>query len=304
MIDIVFVILNFNIYEETLQCIGTIRDKAGTDNYYIIIVDNGSLNDSVKELEKRLKDSPDVLIIKLPVNCGFAKGNNVGIEKAKNLGARYVCCLNDDTTLLTDNTFQLLEEKYQKYGAAVIGPAILQKDGRIGSFNHYFEPLITHEAYLEKLENMRYRFSFWDTVKNNLMEYPILTRMVYTVLNCFRGRNNTNLKDCEDLVLQGSCLFFTPCFFEKLKGFNPQTFLYAEEEFLMADLRMNGLSTLYTPSICIYHKGGVSTKKQTGKERKKRWEFRHQNVLESQRKLVQYLNQHKDEVYGHIDSIK
>ena len=36
MIDIVFVILNFNIYEETLQCIGTIRDKAGTDNYYLL----------------------------------------------------------------------------------------------------------------------------------------------------------------------------------------------------------------------------------------------------------------------------
>ncbi len=41
MIDIVFVILNYNIVKETLDCIDSIEHNLDTDKFQIIVVDNG-----------------------------------------------------------------------------------------------------------------------------------------------------------------------------------------------------------------------------------------------------------------------
>lgn len=295
MYNIVFVILNYNIYEETIQCVLSIREKIDTDSYHIVIVDNHSQNDALMQLEKEYRNDNDVTIIPLKENTGFAKGNNIGIEKARLLGAQFVCCINDDAALVTEGFYHTLEEKAKIGNIGAIGPAILQKDGRIGSFNHTFQSLEWHRSYLDKLEHECFHYSLVGSVRNYIVNRPKLVAVFYRIANLFRNTKGTVDKDELDVVLQGSCIVFTPLFFKYLSGFNPATFLYGEEEFLMADLLMNNLRSLYVPEIVVYHKGGVSTKKITGAEAKKKWEFRHYHALESYKKFVDYieLNQHR-----------
>ena len=117
--------------DDTAECVSSIEDKCKTDNYKIVIVDNASPNDSKKELEKLYKNDASVDLILLDENIGFAKGNNKGIEFAKEqYSPKFIVAMNNDVNLLQDNTFELIKSEYQKSHFAVLGPMIYTADGR------------------------------------------------------------------------------------------------------------------------------------------------------------------------------
>ncbi len=97
------IVLNYN----GKHCIGItfnslIKLNYPTNRYEIIVVDNGSTDDSVSTVEKiqnlnpKLQANPKIQILKLKQNIGFAGGNNEGIRKAK---GKYVVLLNNDCTV-------------------------------------------------------------------------------------------------------------------------------------------------------------------------------------------------------------
>lgn len=83
------IILNLNGLDYTVRCLDSIR-KSTFKDYEIIVVDNGSSDNSVAELRKR----KGIRLIENSTNLGFAEGNNVGVRAAK---GKYVCLLNNDT---------------------------------------------------------------------------------------------------------------------------------------------------------------------------------------------------------------
>ena len=91
-------------------------------------------------------------------------------------------------------------------------------------------------------------------------------------------------------------MFFTPIFFEHLDGFNPDTFLYYEEQLLYASIAVNNLQSLYTPKIKIAHLKGVSTRKSL-KKRENVWNFRQKYYIDSITILINYLKDHEREIY-------
>lgn len=89
------IILNWNGKKDTEECLQSLEKQTDT-NFSILIVDNGSTDDSHKELHTKF---PDVQWLLNKQNEGFAKGNNLGIKQALDLGAEAVILLNNDTTL-------------------------------------------------------------------------------------------------------------------------------------------------------------------------------------------------------------
>ena len=296
--DIIFVILNYNQSMETVKCIRSIRKKIDTREYTIIVVDNGSAKEDLQKLHRRFGSANDVLLICLDKNIGFARGNNVGINKACEIGAKYICCLNDDTKILSKNLFSILEDRYSKYKPAVIGPAIVQRNGKICQFNHPLHSLEYYKEYLKELENAQYQSSLFYRIKNWVISNLHIVLSFYFAINYGYEKMLCKEKEIIDIVLQGSCLIFTPEFFQKLQGFNQRTFFYFEEEFLYADLRIHKIHTLYCPEIQIYHKGGTATKFLSGNDEKRSWEFSHSNLLKSCRSFVSYLEDNAEDIYS------
>ncbi len=92
------VILNWNGWRDTLECLEALK-RSTYSNLSIVVVDNGSANDSVA----RIKSSrPDILLLENGQNLGFAGGNNIGIRHAIVHGAEYVWLLNNDTWPASD----------------------------------------------------------------------------------------------------------------------------------------------------------------------------------------------------------
>lgn len=96
--DVSIIIVNYNTFELTRNCIQSIRyqQAASNLNYEIILVDNASDERNPEEFKQLF---PFITLIKSDKNVGFAAGNNLGIEQAK---GDAILLLNSDTILEND----------------------------------------------------------------------------------------------------------------------------------------------------------------------------------------------------------
>lgn len=110
------IILNWNSYEVTLDCLLSLR-KIDYPNFEVVLVDNGSVDGSP---EKLLANAPEIRLIRNPTNLGFAGGCNVGIRDALRRGTDYLLLLNNDTIVAPDFLSQLVHvtESDETIGAA------------------------------------------------------------------------------------------------------------------------------------------------------------------------------------------
>jgi GT2 family glycosyltransferase len=91
------VVLSWNGREDTLGCLASLRGAMAESN--VICIDNGSVDGSQAAVRARF---PDVHLIEAGQNLGYAGGNNLGIRRAMELGARWVVLVNNDATVSSD----------------------------------------------------------------------------------------------------------------------------------------------------------------------------------------------------------
>lgn len=89
---VVILVLNWNGWNDTLRCLDSL-DRLEYDHHSGLVVDNGSSDPS----EAKIREArPDVELLQVGQNLGYAGGNNVGIRRALVDGAEFVWVLNND----------------------------------------------------------------------------------------------------------------------------------------------------------------------------------------------------------------
>ena len=73
-----------------------------------------------------------------------------------------------------------------------------------------------------------------------------------------------------NVALHGSCLIFSPKYFEHFRGFNNKTFLYNEENIIFQEIRAKNGIMVYNPNLVIYHKEDASVDALIIQKRRKR----------------------------------
>lgn len=258
-----FVILHYNIIEITEQCIESILNGIDWKDYKIIVVDNASPDGSGRELLEKYQNTDRVAILLNQTNLGFARGNNVGIQYAKEvLKADFVCCINNDT-IMTDRGFvSKTVSEFLYSSAAVIGPQIICSNGMVQKVERDLKSAEQYEEFILMIEGKRQphqsRFK-------NFMEQSKFLMFLHEKIYCMIYE-----KRMQNIILHGCCLTFTPKFFEKLNGFNEKTFLFAEEELLFLALKRNQLISVYNPKIKIKHLEDQATDSICDTEEEKR----------------------------------
>lgn len=232
---VVVIILNYMNYQDTKECIDSIL-KQEYDNYHILVVDNGSKNESFLYLKRLYKKNPYVSVIKTGKNYGFAKGNNIGIFYArKNLKAEYIMLLNNDTILIDPLYIKrMLERDEVKVG--VIGSRILQSDGTsMKKICRYVDFPETCICYLK---------TFFESIGLSGLQKIF----EYKFSEC-KGK----------YILHGCVLLLTPAYFRIYSDLDHRTFLYCEEELLYLRCEKAGLKETLVDETFLYHKGGCSS---------------------------------------------
>lgn len=268
---IVFVVLNYNTFQETKECILSIENKIDTQDYKIVIVDNQSKDQSADRIAEFIEEKNKIVLLRSTENLGFARGNNIGIEYAnKNYRPEFIVVLNSDTELIQEDLVEKLDKEYKKSGFALLGPLILTADGRCDNSPHFPPSIDIVEEEIKKFKREEiiikkglYRTYYGIRFFKNLIKDKVLKK---------RKSIHRNMEFHEyqkQVVLQGCFIVFSAKAFNHIKGFDNRTFLYYEEAILYLNLIKCGLITVYTPEIVVYHKDGCATNTVANKSRDK-----------------------------------
>jgi len=96
------IIINYNGYNDTIECLNSIKDS-NTKDYEIVLIDNNSTDNSVQVLQEWVDSShQNIKFIKSLKNGGFSYGNNLGINYALSQNSDNIILLNNDTIIDKD----------------------------------------------------------------------------------------------------------------------------------------------------------------------------------------------------------
>ena len=92
---VLVIVLNWNGTDDTLACLASLAavDYPAFDR---LVIDNGSRESAAPAVRARF---PETRCIELPMNLGYAGGNNVGLRTAMAEGYAFACVLNNDTVV-------------------------------------------------------------------------------------------------------------------------------------------------------------------------------------------------------------
>ncbi|WP_051633058.1 glycosyltransferase family 2 protein [Thermonema rossianum] len=119
------IIVNYNTFELTCKCIESVLKHTSLSDYEIILVDNDSSECPPQLFQERF---PEIELIVSPENVGFAKGNNLGIAKAR---GEYILLLNSDIELVEDAIVPLLDYMQHNPSVGVVSPMLIYPDGQL-----------------------------------------------------------------------------------------------------------------------------------------------------------------------------
>jgi GT2 family glycosyltransferase len=97
--SVTVIVLNWNGKDLTIECLESLK-QVNYSNFNILVVDNGSTDGSVELLKEKF---PEVSILVLEKNLGYAGGNNRGFASLKPDPPEFVIFLNNDT--IVDENF-------------------------------------------------------------------------------------------------------------------------------------------------------------------------------------------------------
>jgi GT2 family glycosyltransferase len=111
------IIPNYNGQQYLEDCLLSLKG-ASYDNHEVILVDNGSKDNSVEVAQKL---SQGIIVIKNKDNLGFAAAVNQGIKKALSDGAKYILLLNNDTVVTPDFLLKMKQTAETDEKIGVVG---------------------------------------------------------------------------------------------------------------------------------------------------------------------------------------
>ncbi|MCB2357870.1 glycosyltransferase [Clostridium estertheticum] len=249
-----FVILNYNNYKDTEDCVLSIIDNIKYDSFYIVLVDNGSTDNSEKKLKSKFKNHSKIILISNKENLGFSKGNNIGYIYAKyNLKSNFICYLNNDTIISDYNFINKIYDIYSENKFDVLGPDIINLEGR------HTNPYAAEGYSLKEINKFIFKFRC-----HIILNKINLDGLLILLISKMKKNHTDKIEyNCElsGIKLHGACLIFSKKYIDNFEGISEYTFLYFEEDILYFSAKKNHLKVIYNPSISILHKEGSTAKK-------------------------------------------
>lgn len=283
---IVFLILHYYTIDDTIKCVTSIKERIDTNNYEIVIVDNGSPNGSGQELKKKYEKDENIHILINDKNLGFANGNNLGFQYAKKqLKADFIVMLNNDTYLIQNDFCKVIMDEYSESEFGVMGPKIILRGNKV---NGIYKKLPTVKE--QKIRMLRIKVLHILSIFNLNNIYLKLKKKIREIIKGEIKENDYNIYETrfENIILHGCCLVFSPQYIKLFDGLDNRTFLYCEEELLFIRLINNKLKTIYNPKLLIFHNEDSATDALTKTKRKKE-KFVYKNLIRSNKILLNEL---------------
>lgn len=123
-VSVAVMILNWNGRFLLQTCLSPLVEQTYT-NYQVVVVDNGSTDDSVPFVREQF---PQVQLLQNGANLGFSRGTNAGLRQ---ISADVVVLLNNDVRVQPNWLMELIRPFHQDPQIGIVGCKLLYPDGTI-----------------------------------------------------------------------------------------------------------------------------------------------------------------------------
>jgi len=214
------IILHYNEFALTKRCIQSV-EQTRYDRFDILVVDNGSTNNSGKKLEQYCRHKK-LLYIRSDKNLFYTGGFNLG---AKQANGKFVIFLNNDTEVDAEWVSELVT--YSE-----------------GSNNIFIQPQILFSDKRKTIDNRGGKYTWWGSGIGIGRNQPMM-------------RVTSNIVD----YTVGTACMINRSFFLKLGGFDEWYRGYYEDVDLSLRVKKNGGICKVCYNSLVYHKGSSTYKK-------------------------------------------
>lgn len=230
---IAVVILNWNGASMLDRYLPDVVRYSSSDKFdvKVYVIDNASTDNSV-ELLKR--DFPEVGLIVLDTNYGFAGGYNRGL---KHIDSEYYVLLNSDVRVTPDWLLPIAGYMEQHADVAACQPKLLSERN-----NMFFEYAGAAGGFIDKYG------------------YPFCRGRLFSQVEKDNGQYDD---DREIFWASGAALFVRSDVFWKAGAFDESFFAHMEEIDLCWRIRNEGYRIMYIHSSVVYHVGAATLKKES-----------------------------------------
>lgn len=123
------IVLNYNNYKITCTNVQRLIELDG--DYFIVIVDNNSKDDSINYIKRSFEDTRGILIVESKVNGGYSFGNNLGAKEAIKINPKleFIAVMNPDVIIQNPQIFtSMLDRANKNEKIAVIAPRMIENN--------------------------------------------------------------------------------------------------------------------------------------------------------------------------------
>lgn len=228
MNSVAIVVLNWNGIKDTVICLNSLV-QLEYENYRIVVVDNGSRDNSVEMLKEYSSTHEEkVEVLYNPHNLGFAGGVNTGIRWAIENNFDYIALFNNDA-VADKKWLSELVQAIQPSKVGLVTGLLLHEDGTT-------------------IDSTGDWYSKWG------LPFPRnrgdLAASAPKSGNVFGG--------------SGGATLYKTALFKEIGLFDEDFFAYYEDIDVSFRAQLAGWKVYYTPSAVAYHKQGASSKKIPG----------------------------------------
>ena len=220
------IIVNYNAREHLAACLRSLQAAPPQRPHHVVVVDNASTDGSAEAVGREF---PNVHVIQMSRNAGFAAANNAGIRATT---SPLIVLLNSDT-LVTAGALDRLCDRLEATGAVAAGPRL--RDGR-GLPEMSWGPMLTPLAEWRQARLVRSAESGSTAAQARVRVLTSTERIVDWV--------------------SGACLLVTRTAAETADLLDERYFIYEEDVDFCAALRAGGGTILFTPAAKITHLRG------------------------------------------------
>ena len=223
---IAIVILNWNGVKLFPDYLPSVIEHSKGENIEVIVADNGSTDNSLEFLKASF---PEVTLLDLKENYGFAKGYNVALNQIE---ADYFVLLNSDVKVEGNWIQPCIDHFEQDEKVVAVQPKIL-------SFNEpeLFEYAGAAGGFIDKFGYPFCRGRILDHVEKDENQYD---------------------RPGEIFWATGACMFVRAEAFKNSGGLDADFWAHMEEIDLCWSWKNQGYKIVYEPSSVVYHLGGGS----------------------------------------------
>ncbi len=213
--------------EDLRRCIESITDRTSYDNYEIIVIENNSVTDEIKDYYETLKMHPRIKVVSYEGEFNYSAVNNFGASFAE---GEYIILLNNDTEVITRNWIEELLMYAQRDDV-----------GAVGCMLYYPDYTIQHAGIVLGMGAHRTAgHSHYKMAKENL---GYMGRLCYA--------QNVS-------AVTGACLMVKKKLFDEVGGLSEDLAVALNDVDFCLKLRKKGLLNVFTPFAELFHYESVS----------------------------------------------